>query len=94
MVSPVCPDPPIGDAVLGQQESTNKQQDQEEEAAASAGNDLIPGQSTDEPEEGNAHAVHQEQQQNEGEEPGQKERRVRPGCALPKDCCAPGTAAG
>ncbi len=30
-------------------------------------------------------AVHQEQQQDESEEPEQTERRVGPGCALPKD---------
>ena len=80
MVSPVSPDPPIRDAVLGQQEAAHKQQDQEEEAAAGTCNDLIPRQSTNESEEGDAHAVHQEQQQDEGEEPEQTERGVRPGC--------------
>lgn len=69
--SPVSPDPPIRDAALSQEESTHKQQDQEEEATASASNDLIPSQRPYEPEEGNAHTVHQEQEQNVGEEPAQ-----------------------
>ena len=73
--APVSPDPPVRDVLLGQQEATNKQQHQEEEAAACAGNNLIAGQGSQESKHGNAHAVHQEKEQDACEEPAHQHRR-------------------
>ena len=53
---------------LGKQEASQEQQDEEQEGAASAGNCLISGEGADGAEHGNAHAVHQGQQQHKGKE--------------------------
>ena len=63
------PNPPVRNAALGKQETTHKQKGEEEEAASCAGDHLIPGKGTKGSEHSNAHAVHQKQQQDIGEEP-------------------------
>lgn len=55
---------------LSKQEASQQQQDEEQEGAASAGNCLVPGKGANGAEHGNAHAVHEGQQQHEGEESG------------------------
>ena len=54
---------------LGKQEASQEQQDKEQEGAAGAGNCLVPGKGANGAEHGDAHAVHEGQQQHKGEEP-------------------------
>ena len=58
----------MGNVRLAEQEPANKKQNEEEKAATSAGYDFIPGKGADESKQSYAHGVHQEQEQNEGEE--------------------------
>ena len=66
---PVGPNPPVRNAALGKQETTHKQKGEEEEAASCAGNHLVSGKGAQSSKHSNAHAVHQKQQQDVGEEP-------------------------
>ena len=70
--SPVEPDPPVGDVVLGEQEAAEQQHDQEEEGAAGGCNVLVTAQRALEAKQREAHAVQQEEQQHEREEPAQQ----------------------